>query len=166
MPLDTEPIVIDGVTFTVLPQLASRTECPDEENNNSIIVRMDFGDFSMLFTGDAENDLRDFLVANHSELLDVDVLKASHHGADNGTSDTWLAAVDPSRVVISAGVNANHEHPRPGAVAAYVAKVGANDVHCTNRHKTIRIYGRKNGSASIFRMNKINKSCAFDGTHY
>ncbi len=121
----------------------------------------------MLFSGDAEDEQRDWLVANHSGLLDVDVLKASHHGADNGVSDPWLAAVSPERVVISAGVNANHRHPRPDAVAAYVAGVGdAGKVYCTNRHMTVSVYGSETGGIRIVRQNPISKSCAFDGTHY
>ncbi len=142
------------------------SQCPDHENDNSLVVRMDFGEFSMLFTGDAETAERDFLVASHGALLDVDVLKASHHGADNGTSDTWLAAVSPERVVISAGVNQNHQHPRPNAVAAYITATSSSHVYCTNRHKTVRVYGKADGSIRVTRQNPISKSCVFDGTHY
>jgi beta-lactamase superfamily II metal-dependent hydrolase len=42
---------------------------------------MDFGNFSMLFTGDAEDEQRDWLVANYANVLDVDVLKAASRGA-------------------------------------------------------------------------------------
>ena len=166
VPLNTAPIVIDGVTFTVLPLPPTRAQCPDHENDNSVVVRMDFGQFSMLFTGDAEDNERDFLVANHAALLDVDVLKAAHHGADNGTSSAWLTAISPSRVVISAGVNANHRHPRPDAVAAYITATSANHVSCTNRHQTVRVYGKADGTIRVIRQNAIDKSCVFDGTHY
>ena len=71
-------LTIDGVTFTILPLPSTLAKCPDDENLNSIVVRMDYGDFSMLFTGDAEEETLDWLVQNHSDLLDVDVLKASH----------------------------------------------------------------------------------------
>lgn len=121
----------------------------------------------MLFTGDTEEDQREWLVANHRDLLDVEVLKASHHGSRNGTDSTWLAAVTPERVVISAGVNASFGHPHREAVEAYVAATGnANRVYCTNRHMTVRVYGSANGSVRVIRQNPINKSCVFDGTHY
>ena len=162
-----QTFTVDGVTFTVLPNDPVDDDCPDDENDNSVIVRMEFGDFSMLFTGDSETEQRDWLVANHAALLDVDVLKASHHGSGNGTSDDWLDAVDPDRVVISAGVNANHRHPRVDAVAAYIAVVGqAGRVYCTNRHMTVNVYGRQDGSVRIYRQNPISKSCVFDGTAY
>ena len=162
-----QTFTIDNVDFTILPTDPVDNICPDRENNNSVIVRIDYGDFSMLFTGDAEEEQRDWLVGNHPALLDVDVLKASHHGADNGVLDTWLNAVTPDRVVISAGVNANHEHPRPAAVAAYIAALGQpSRLRCTNRHQTVTVYGSLNGSVRVVRQNPINKSCAYDGTHY
>lgn len=162
-----QTITIDEVTLTVLPNDPDDNDCPDEENNNSVMVRIEFGDFSMLFIGDAEDEERDWLVANHPALLDVDVLKASHHGADNGVSDSWLAAVSPERVVISAGVNQNHQHPRPDAVTAYEGAVGdAGKLYCTNRHMTVNVFGSDAGSIRIFRQNRITKSCASDGTHY
>jgi len=41
LPLDTSPIVIDGVKFTIMP-LPPRHDCPEDENNNSIVIRLDF----------------------------------------------------------------------------------------------------------------------------
>jgi competence protein ComEC len=161
-PLDVGSIVIDGVTLTILP-LPPRSRCPEHENNNSIVVRLDFGEFSMLFPGDAEEDERDWLVANHVTLLDVDVLKASHHGSHNGTSGPWLNAITPLRVVISAGVNATYQHPHRQAVLAY--NVAAN-VYCTNRHGTVRVYGFADGRIRVSRQRRTDKSCVYDGTHY
>ena len=62
---------------------------------------MDFGDFSMLFTGDSGTEQRTCLMENHPALLDVDVLKASHHGLRNGVDGTvngksWFAVVTPA----------------------------------------------------------------------
>jgi len=79
---------VDGVTFTILPTDPVDDACPDDENNNSVIVRMDYGDFSMLFPGDADEDERDWLTEQHAGLLDVDVLKAAHHGATKSVGRT------------------------------------------------------------------------------
>ena len=160
------PIQIDGVTFTVLPPDPVDNRCPDDENNNSVIVRMEFGNFSMLFTGDSETEQREWLMENHPGLLDVDVLKASHHGSRNGADglvdgESWLDLVDPQAVVISALLNSQHGHPHPEAVDAYEQAVGAGRVYCTSRHGTIRVYGRQNGSFSIFKQFQSDSSCAF-----
>jgi beta-lactamase superfamily II metal-dependent hydrolase len=159
-----DTIDIDGVRFIVLP--------PDpvddaNENDNSVLVRLEFGDFSMLFTGDVEDAERDWLVAHHAGLLGADVLKASHHGSRNGTSDAWLTAVDPARVVISAGLHRGFKHPHAEAVTDYELAVGGDDrVYCTNRHGTVTVYGFPDGRIRVRRQRSTNKPCAYDGTHY
>ena len=162
-PLSVGTIEIDGVTIRVLPQRTPLSDCPDHENNNSVVIRLEFGMFSMLFTGDAEEDELDFLVQNHPELLDADVLKASHHGSHNGFTDDFLDVVTPTHVVISAGVNFNHRHPRQEAVDAYLE--ATNDrVFCTNRHGTVRVYGFRDGRIRVNRQLASDQSCVFDGT--
>ena len=42
----------------------------------------------------------------------------------------------------------------------------AGPVYCTNRHMTVSVYGRPDGSVLVRRMNPIGESCAYDGTHY
>jgi len=164
--LGADTLVVDGVRFIVLPADPTDDRCPDDENNNSVIVRMEYGGFSMLFTGDAEAEERDWLVAHHAGLLDVDVLKAAHHGGDNGTSPAWLAAVTPQAVVISAGVDAGYRHPMPDAVAAYKAATAGGKLYCTNRHGTLRVFGYQDGHFTISRQRSTTKSCVYDGTHY
>ena len=166
LPLDTGTQEIDGVKFTILPQDPTDDDCPDDENNNSVLVRMEFGEFSMLFTGDSETEQREWLMENHSDLLDVDVLKASHHGSINGVDgsvngQSWLDVVTPEAVVISALINSQHGHPDPEAVEAYEGVVGRKKVHCTSRHGTVRVYGRRNGNFSVHRQFQHTGSCAF-----
>ncbi|HEV8400816.1 MAG TPA: MBL fold metallo-hydrolase [Gemmatimonadales bacterium] len=156
---------VDGVRFIILPPDPINDACPDDENNNSLLVRMEYGSFSMLFAGDADEEERDWLAANERSLLDVTVLKAAHHGANNGTSPDWLAAVTPQAVVISAGVVERYQHPMPDAVAAYKTATGGR-LYCTNRHGTIRVYGYPDGHFTISKQRPTIKSCVYDGTHY
>lgn len=161
--LGADTLLVDGVRFIILPPDPTDDRCPDNENNNSVVVRLEYGSFSMLFTGDAEARERDWLAANHAALLDVRVLKASHHGSNNGTSAAWLAAVTPQAVVISAGVDAHHKHPMDSAVVAYRSAAGGR-LHCTNRHGTLRIHGYQDGHFTIGRQRSTTKSCTYDGT--
>lgn len=82
-------------------------------NNDSLVVLVKYGAARFLFTGDAEaeNDARCVAELTHliqkyrtSRLLDVDVLKVSHHASFNGTTDEWMQATSPQISVISAGV--------------------------------------------------------------
>lgn len=169
--LGADTLEIDGVRLIILPPDPTSDACPARENDNSILVRLEYGAFSMLFTGDAEVAERGWLVANHRALLDADVLKASHHGSDNGVLDAaddpglWLGAVSPRHVVISAGVRADYGHPMSNAVAAYTAATGGR-VHCTNRHQTTTIYGYRDGRVTVRHRLANTRSCAYDGTHY
>jgi beta-lactamase superfamily II metal-dependent hydrolase len=163
-----DTIEVDGVRFIVLPPDPVDDPCPEHENDNSILVRLEFGGFAMLFTGDAETAERQWLMANHPELLTAAVLKASHHGSRNGADGaangrTWTDVVAPRAVVISALLQSRHKHPHREAIEAYETAVGRAKVHCTSRHGTVRIYGRPNGTFSVSRQFAFAGSCEFPG---
>ena len=65
------------------------------KNNHSIVVRVDFGESSFLFTGDLETHAIELLVDYYweSETLDVDIYQVGHHGSHNGTTLKLLAAM-------------------------------------------------------------------------
>ena len=98
-----------------------------ETNDGSVTVRLVYGSTSFLMAGDAPSKIEDYLVSLDGDALKTDVLKASHHGSKNSTDDTWLAAVRPSTVVISAGKDNPYGHPAP-AVLDRVRKEGAEIV--------------------------------------
>ena len=98
-------------SFTVL----GPTQIRDDSNNNSVVVRLDYGDTSFLFTGDAESkEEKDIIAAN--EDLDCDVLSVGHHGSASSTSWDFLEQVLPEYAVISCGVNNSYGHPDPDTI--------------------------------------------------
>lgn len=82
----------------------------DDNNNNSIVLRLDHGDNSFLFTGDAENQAEEDILSTQAD-VDADVLKVGHHGSSTSTSDAFLAAVSPDYAVISCGEDNKYGHP-------------------------------------------------------
>lgn len=82
----------------------------NEPNANSVVTRLDYGDFSMLFTGDAEAETESRMIAK-GENLRAKVLKVGHHGSRYATSAEFLAAVKPEAAIISVGSSNNYGHP-------------------------------------------------------
>ena len=81
-------------------------------NNLSIVLRIDYGNTSFLFTGDMERDAEmDLLDYWEESELKSTVLKIGHHGSDTSTSYYFLWAVEPSYAVISVGENNTYGHP-------------------------------------------------------
>lgn len=74
-------------------------------NNHSVALRMDFGQFSLLITGDMEDvAIADFVQRYQgTSLLDVDVYEAGHHGSRNGTTTDLITAMTPEAAVIAMG---------------------------------------------------------------
>jgi competence protein ComEC len=80
------------------------------ENANSIVLRLGYGNFSMLFTGDAETETEDLLMESGAP-LHAQILKVGHHGSRYATSARFLDAVDPEAAVISCGADNRYGHP-------------------------------------------------------
>lgn len=84
----------------------------DNPNNYSVVVRLDYGENSFLFTGDAEVESEEaMLKASPASKFKCDVLKVGHHGATNATSEAFLAAANPSLAIIQCGEGNSYGHP-------------------------------------------------------
>jgi competence protein ComEC len=86
---------------------ATRRLDPEDDshgvNNTSVVLRIRYGRFSMLLTGDAEVEAERELWQAQGFALRSTVLKAGHHGSCNASATTFLKAVRPQYVLISAG---------------------------------------------------------------
>ena len=100
-------ILGDGVQCIILaPNGASY----DELNNYSIVLKVTYNSRSFIFTGDAEIDSEQEILA-HGYDLNAEVLKVGHHGSTSSTSDEFLQAVSPEYAVISVGIDNTYGHP-------------------------------------------------------
>lgn len=78
----------------------------DNQNNNSLVITVRYGEASFMFTGDLEEEGIKYLLTiykEHLSVLDVDVYQVGHHGSSNGTTSDLLNAMSPKISVISAG---------------------------------------------------------------
>jgi competence protein ComEC len=88
----------------------------NEPNANSVVVRLDYGRFSMLLTGDAEAQTEERMI-NKDTNLQARILKVGHHGSKYATSENFIKYVKPEVAVISDGANNRYGHPSPDALA-------------------------------------------------
>jgi len=105
----------DGVEGEFLWPESSRGEIAlSAKNNDSLVLRLSYGNQSLLLPGDAEKESeRTILAKNDANELRADVLKIGHHGSKNSTMPEFLAAVQPRIGIISSGEGNPYGHPSP-----------------------------------------------------
>lgn len=95
--------------------LAPNSSSYEDLNNYSVVVKIEFGDNSFLFEGDAEA-LSEMEMVKKGYDLKADVLKVGHHGSSSSTCAKFLAKVQPKYAVISVGKDNSYGHPQKGTM--------------------------------------------------
>ncbi|HTQ03973.1 MAG TPA: DNA internalization-related competence protein ComEC/Rec2 [Polyangiaceae bacterium] len=85
-------------------------------NDNSLVLRVTFGERAVLLTGDAEALEEADLVGRYGRTLAADYLKAGHHGSRTSTGEALLTAVEPTWATLSSGVRNRFGHPHAPTV--------------------------------------------------
>lgn len=114
--------------------LAPNNSNYEDLNNYSIVVKVEFGNNSFLFTGDAEDISEKEMMAKGYNLK-ADVLKVGHHGSNSSTTREFLNAVNPKYAVISVGKGNDYGHPATDTIQKLHAK-GIN-IYRTDESGTI-----------------------------
>jgi len=83
----------------------------DDSNNTSIVIKITYGDQDVLFTGDAEMEIEQYLVDIYQDQLDVEILKIGHHGSNSSSIEPFIETTSPEVAIISAGLNNSYHHP-------------------------------------------------------
>lgn len=133
---------LGDVTLTIVPPPLINT---DNQNNNSIGVRIDYGEFSAFLPGDAEPEQWEWWLNNHPDLLTpVNIHLSSHHGSRHGDTQAGINALQPDVVIISLGANNTYGHPHVEALRLY-HQVNAN-VYRTDHNGHIQIKANPDGT--------------------
>ena len=82
-------------------------------NNNALMCKLIYKNFSMLFTGDIEEKAEKVLVSKYkgTDILKSSVLKVAHHGSSSSSSQDFLNLVQPQIALIGVGKNNLFGHP-------------------------------------------------------
>lgn len=93
-------------------------------NNQSLVLRLSHGQATLLLPSDIEGETEQALLEQDSFALKADVLVAPHHGSATSSAESFVRAVSPRYVAISAGRNQDAHFPDPETVARY-QKIGS-----------------------------------------
>lgn len=122
--------------FGKIPAIEGWDKLDDSKKNNgvSIVVKLEYGEHSILFTGDAvgRKDGEDGCIASERFMLDSlshnrlrsNVLVAAHHGAENASCTDFIEAVHPEYVVFPAGHHGTYRHPRLSTANRFIKGLG------------------------------------------
>jgi len=101
----------DGVRAEVLnPPDPRLRDTGSDDNDNSIVLRLTYGELSALFTGDIDR-VGTARIGRLGEDVGSTVLKVPHHGAAGSADPRFMAAVRPQLAIISVGENNRFGHP-------------------------------------------------------
>ena len=139
-----------GVKFNVLYPLPEIVDAVNggqksDPNNESVVGKLTYKKFSMMFTGDAERKVESEIWADNDEKnLKCDVLKAGHHGSYTASTENFLRTVQPSYVLISCGPDEERRntygHPHLEPLENYLAQgIDKKNILCTRWNGTITI---------------------------
>jgi competence protein ComEC len=113
----------------------------NEPNANSIVARLDYGYFSMLLTGDAEEQTEHLLLTKDLN-LQGQVLKVSHHGSKYASSADFLNRVKPEIAIVSCGAWNRYGHPAQSVLDRLRAVSPAMKLYRTDLHGEITLSTR------------------------
>ena len=140
----------NGVKFLVLYPTKDLVDAVNggqksDPNNESIVGKLTYKKFSMMFTGDAEKKVESELWAdNDAKVLKCDILKSGHHGSYTASTENFVKTVAPSYVLISCGPEEEHRntygHPHLEPLENYLAQgIDKKNILCTRWNGTITV---------------------------
>ena len=106
VPVVGESYSLGSAVFTIL----SPGRRYEDSNNNSVGIRLTYGEKAFLFLGDAQQEAENDMLQSGLE-LSADVIKIAHHGSKYSSSSDFIKAVEPTYAVISCGEDNSYGHP-------------------------------------------------------
>ena len=116
-------------------------------NNNSIVAKMHYKNFSILFTGDIEEKAEQKIIENYGKNLKSTVLKVPHHGSSTSSTKEFIHMVSPQISLIGVGKNNKFGHPSIKTIETL--KLYENTIYRTDIHGEITLTIDKKGRVKI-----------------
>lgn len=147
---------------TIYPFTSIANDAFQNINNSSIVIKMTFKKTNVLFTGDAEQEVEEKILAKNTH-IQAEIMKAAHHGSRTSNTSSYLDAIQPVMAIIQVGKGNKYDHPHQETLEKFSQrkiKIWRNDLHGTvsiflkpdgeEMIKTERSFSRKRNIADIF----------------
>ena len=157
VPLEGDIFELGGATFTIV-------HCWPEAwavNDMSIALRLEYGNVSFLFTGDAEQ-MAEYMMIDSQFLLQSDVLHVSHHGSRSSSIPEFINAVNPRYAVISCSSDGGYGHPHQETLNTL--KEHEVELYRTDLQGTVII--SSDGSSLSFTTDHMTLMDLFEAPHF
>lgn len=139
---------VDGLELAFLhPDVDAGRDLSAAANEQSLVFRLQYGRFRMLFTGDVPSEVEDRLARERVSEIRAQVLKIAHHGSATSTSLKLLRAVQPQLAVISVGRGNRYGHPAPQVLNRLAVR--GIEVRRTDRDGMLVIEADRDGSFEV-----------------
>jgi beta-lactamase superfamily II metal-dependent hydrolase len=172
-PGDVDPVI--RVLWGGLPETSGAFKNP---NHHSVVMRVDYGEASFLFTGDVQTAdnantggglglMLDDYAADPS-IFDVDALKVAHHGAENGTNARLLALATPCIAFMGVGDPAGSgsgSAPSYGHPRRVTLDLLADAVSADRPRRDVQAFDRSNVAPKTKQLTKAVFGTAWDGSY-
>lgn len=116
-------------------------------NNNSLVFKLKYNNFSILFTGDIEKVAEEKIISLNKEKLNSTIIKAPHHGSKSSSTAEFIQNVNPAIVLIGVGKNNKFGHPSEEVLKRY-------------ENSNIKIYRTDLNGEIFIKVNKNGKIIA------
>ncbi len=142
----------ENLYFDVLWPNSKQVISKNSINNNALVCKLIYKNFTMLFTGDIEKESENILISQYSntDKLRSNVLKVAHHGSKTSSTQNFLDLVKPKIALIGVGENNNFGHPNQEVIKRL--KNCGTKIFRTDKNGEISI---KVNSKGIIKTNKV-----------
>ena len=109
----------DNLYFDIIWPFSDNMISDNSINNNSLVCKLNYKNYSMLFTGDIEAIAEKAILKKYSKNLNIlksDILKVAHHGSKTSSITEFIEKIKPKYAIIGVGEDNKFGHPSDSTI--------------------------------------------------
>lgn len=109
----------DNLYFDIIWPFSENMISDNSINNNSLVCKLNYKNYSMLFTGDIEAIAEKDILKKYSKNLNIlksDILKVAHHGSKTSSITEFIEKIKPKYAIIGVGEDNKFGHPSDSTI--------------------------------------------------